>query len=149
MPKDNRSVAEKETDGTPFLVKVERRVSPQAIGFALCGAFEGGSNYWLQAAALERSDFPKEKGLVWYGADHMFDGEFEFTVRYDHPDGEEGEGKGRKTITRADVLKGLELMAVKDPEAFQDLADLEHGNADGDTYDAFLQYVVLGGVVYG
>ena len=146
---NNRAHAERAKDGKQCEVVTTRNGSPLMIGDAMCGAFEGGSNYWLHTANLVRSDFPKEKGLVWYGADHMFDGEFEFEVGFDDPDGEEGEGKGRMVITRADVLKGLELMARHDPEEFNNLADVESSKADASTYDVFMQFVVLGAVVYG
>lgn len=149
MPKTEkkfRSQEERFKDGKPFAVTLA--VSPLMIGYALCGAFEGGSNYWLQTAELLFSDFPKTPGLVWYGADSMFDGEFQFAVGYDDPKLDEGNGKGRKTITRADVIKGLELMAKHSAEHFGDLISL-NGNSDATTYDVFLQYVVLGEVVYG
>lgn len=146
LAKLERTQEERFKDGTPF--KVTIAVSPLMIGYAFCGAFEGGSNYWLQSAELVQSDFPKEKGLVWYGADHMFDGDFIFTVGYDDPAGEEGNGKGRKTLDRSDVIKGLKLMANHSADHFGDLIAL-NGNADATTYDVFMQYVVLGEVVYG
>lgn len=133
-------------------IKTKINLSAQAIGYIFCGAFEGGSNYWLHDAELVTSDIKPDpaRNLVWYGHDEIFEGGFTFKVGYDDPDEDEGEGNGKKTLRYPeDVQKGLELMAEKAPSHFAELADEDNGNPDAITYDVAMQYIILGDCVYG
>lgn len=133
-------------------IKTTLKLSAKAIGYIFCGAFEGGSNYWLQSAELGKSEIrpdPK-RNLVWYGHDEIYEGKFSFKVGYDDPDEDEGEGNGRKTLNYPeDVQKGLQIMAEKYAHHFCELADEENGNPDAITYDVAMQCIVLGDVIYG
>jgi hypothetical protein len=95
-------------------------------------AFEGGSNYWVDFVN-PISEVPPGN-VVWWGRPAFWEGEFAFEIEY------EGD---RKTITRADVAKGVELL----PPTV--VADILLDEGDADTADQFLQYVVLGDVVFG
>lgn len=127
-------------------ITTKTNLSPATICNLFVGAFEGGSNYWLQRADLKLGGARKKKGLVWWGAEAIFAGPYSFEVRYDDPNDADGEGKGRKLLTQDDVAKGLTLMAEKSPEHF---ADIVSENDDNTTHDVFMQYVVLGEIVYG
>lgn len=135
-------------------IKTSLKLSNAAIGYILCGAFEGGSNYWMQDAILKSSEIaldPKNN-VVWYGHDEIYAGKFSFEVGYDDPDSDEGEGngEGRKIINYPeDIQKGLQLMAEKAPRHWKELADEEDGNPDSITYDVAMQYIILGDIVYG
>lgn len=130
---------------------VTQEVNPKLIWNAFVGAFEGGSNYWLQTAVLKFADKkpdPAEK-LVWYGHESLYEGGFTFEVGYDDPDSDQGEGngEGKKLLSYPDdVQKGLALMAAKSPSHF---ADLMAENDDATTHDVLMQYIVLGDIVYG
>lgn len=123
-------------------------LSIQHIYYAVVGAFEGGSNYWLQQADYVGPKTPDAKRkLVWWGHEELYDSTFKMLVTFDDPKKEEGNGKGKKTITWSCMVAALQVMAEKDPRHFGDL--ISDSGADATTYDVFMQYVVLGEVVYG
>jgi hypothetical protein len=120
-------------------------VPAQKIRDQLVASFEGGSNYWLQSAALMKADVhPTER--PWYGCPAVFEKTYEIELGYDDPSGYEGNGRGRKVITDADVRHGLEIMSRDYPDRF---ADVMADRGDADTADVFLQCVLFGRVVYG
>lgn len=127
---------------TAFSARVE--VSAEKIANAIIGAFEGGSTYWVQSgihAGGPTLDSPYYAAPEFYLAPDMA-----IAFRYDDPNKDEGNGKGRKTITRADLQSGLDIMAQKYGSHF---ADLVNENDDASTHDVFLQCVILGDVIYG
>ena len=132
-------------------LNVPTNLKNELICNAFAGAFEGGSNYWLQTAELvfaTNKPDPARK-LVWWGHENLYEAPFTFKVQYDDPDSENGEGngEGEKTLSfPEDVQKGLELMAQKAPRHF---ADLISENDDAETHDVLMQYIVLGDIVYG
>jgi len=133
-------------------IKTTSKLSAKAIGYIFCGAFEGGSNYWMQSADLVTSEHTLDpnNNLVWWGHDELYEKPFTFEVGYDDPDQEEGNGEGRKTLSYPDdVQKGLQIMAEKYPSHFAELADEENGNPDAITYDVAMQCIILGDLVYG
>lgn len=68
-----------------------------------------------------------------------------FRVKYDLEAGEEGEGKGRKSVRAGAVRRGLALMAQHEPGAF---AQFLEGNDDDLTFDTALQFIIFGKLVY-
>jgi len=125
------------------LVPVKVEVSAQKICDQLCAAFEGGSNYWLRAAALIDSLVPPKKGNIWYGQEKIYTPGFRCELGYDDP---EGPGETVKIITWDDLAKGLQIMAEKYPRHFADVID-ETGDAI--TGDVYIQCVIFGEIVYG
>lgn len=127
-------------------VKVETEVSLRRVCDMMIGAIEGGSTYWAQSVkyigAVALAD-----NLYWYDCPELLNqpGEI-FEIRYDDPDKEEGNGKGRKRVTSAAIKRGLSIMANDCPKAF---AEMLSENDDSTTADIFLQCVVLGDVIYG
>lgn len=135
-------------------IKATTNLSDKAIGYILCGAFEGGSNYWLRSAELLKSEITPDpaNNVVWYGHDEIFAAPFSFEVGYDDPDAEglDDDEPARKIINYPeDIQKGLQLMAEKAPRHWQELADEENGNPDAITYDVAMQYIILGDIIYG
>jgi hypothetical protein len=120
-------------------------VPAQKISDQLTASFEGGSNYWLQSAALMKAD-NKPTDRPWYSCPEVFEGAFEVQLGYDDPSEYEGLGNGRKVITDADVRSGLDVMRREHPKQF---AKVMTGDGDADTADAFLQCCLFGEVVYG
>lgn len=120
------------------------KLTPQRVSDLFVGAFEGGSNYWMQSANIIVGKERKEKGLVWWGAPAVFQGDYSFKVSYENP--EKGPTYVSKTLTQDDVAKGAQIMAQKYPEHF---ADIVQDNEDAITADVFMQCIVLGEIVYG
>lgn len=125
-----------------FAVTIQ--VTPRRVCDLLVSAFEGATTYWCHE--VEYQGTFREKAGLWYDDPAILNSELKIKVKYDAPDGKEGEGKGRKTVTLADIRAGLQLMGTKDP---LHLADIVAEKGDGNTADTFWQYVVLGDVVYG
>ncbi len=129
---------------------VELTVKPQDISDLFVAAMEGGSNHWLHTADYRGVVTPEDKGVVWWGSANVFaDQSFSAEIGYDDPEGEEGNGEGKKIITRADIQRGLDLL--KDPEKGNPVAlgRIIAEDYDAEDADTFMQLVVLGEVIYG
>lgn len=130
-------------DGDAVSIIVPATVGWDKIANQIVGALEGGSGDWLTSYVyLSRPDDGKYENPIY--SDPKFWGEggrMKFT--YDHPD-EEGENSLEVGI--GEIKKGLRLMAEKSPKHFMDIM---HENDDAITSDVFMQYVILGEIVYG
>lgn len=125
----------------PLVVKCQR------VQDLICTAFEGGANYWLHSAAFVSGLGPVPSyNVVWYGREGFFAHPFAFDVVFDSPDHAEGNRKGRKRITNADIAPALALMATKYPQHF---ADFLSESEDATTGDVFAQMLILGDLIYG
>lgn len=82
----------------------------------------------------------------WYADPKFWESDFQITVVYDHPDHEEGNRRGGAVIGRAEVQKGLDVMASKYPSHMGDFLSENH---DAETADVWWQCVVLGDIIYG
>jgi hypothetical protein len=139
-------------------IKCEWTVSPERVADMFIGAIEGGSTYWCAGIYWQDYDTPwpvntQEPGVVAYADPTLYTREdFKFEVLEIENevvwDGDRPNAPGlkRHTITSADILKGLQLMADEHNSHFRDLMN---ENDDATTADVFLQLVVLGDVVYG
>lgn len=125
-------------------IAIRKNVTAAMICNAFVGAFEGGSSDWIRRAELVSSEFPKEDGLVWWGAEKLWEGQFEFDLTFDNPD----KGPAQKTVrvTRQMVIEGLQWMADKEADHFLDLVE---ENDDATTHDVFVQCIVFGKTIYG
>ena len=92
---------------SPFTFSIA--LSPRYISHLLVTCFEGGSNDWVTAAVSKNWTRPEGHTTPWYD-DPAYVGsdDFAFEITYDDPNDEEGNGKGSKTITKADVLSAPE-----------------------------------------
>lgn len=125
-------------------MKITLEISPDKIANLFVSAFEGNYSPWLHFA--ESGDAKPARGHLWYSDADVYTKPFAFRLQYDTEDGEEGDGKGRKTIGQADVARGLEAMAQHCP---QRLGEILQGDTDAITADCFLQCIVFGHLVYG
>lgn len=126
-------------------ITINISVSIDKIHNAIIGAFEGGSCYWVHDATLRKGYQRPDDDLVWWGREEVFSQDFEFEARFDDPYKPEGNGAGRKFITNADIPRALELMATRSPKAFSDLMTEDD---DATTHDVFMQYLLLGDIIY-
>jgi hypothetical protein len=129
---------------TNFAVPCTVNVSVNQIAGLICTAFEGGSGYWLHDAKPTLPIDINPDG-IWYSLDSYFEGDFAFEVEFDDPDSDDG-SSATKIIRPADLTPALTLMASKSPRHF---ADIIQDNHDAITADVFMQYLVLGEIVYG
>lgn len=141
----------KANDAAVDMLTVHVALKPDVVENLCCIAFEGGANYWLKTADYT-GEWKKPIGdnLVWWGFSEVFTrARFQAELGYDDPDAEEFNvetNTKKKQITYADLERGLNLMAEKCPIKF---AEAVMGDADADTADVFMQFVVFGDVVYG
>lgn len=131
----------------PFTVTIPFTLSPRRVADMLIGAFEGGSSSWVQGAYASNWSCPEGHRTPWYD-DETFvaSPEFAFEIEYDDPEGEEGAFTATKVITQVEIVAGLEKMAKESTGAFSNILN---ETDDAEDADVFLQYVVLGEIVYG
>lgn len=120
---------------TAMTVKVEHTIDKQRLEDLLVGAFEGGSNYWIQ-----RVDWRSARRDAYEAA---FDDGVTIVVSSERGD---PNGGRKERLDLAAMEKGLQLMADKYP---RHMADLLNGNDDATTADVWLQLCLFGEVVYG
>lgn len=80
------------------------------------------------------------------GATGEWDGPAGLTVKYDREEDNEGDMKGRATIRRADVEKGLAAMMLGQPHLF---GQMLNGNDDMESCDELYQFIIFGKAIYG
>lgn len=128
-------------------MQISIEITTDKIWNAFVSAFEGGSNYWShEVNPIKGGEYTKD-GVVWWGHEAWFAGDWQMELRYDQESDKEGDGTGRKMIGPAEVKAGLEAMVTECPTAFGDL--ISEFGGDAVAADAFLQCVVFGKVIYG
>lgn len=120
-------------------MKVKITVPLKTITHAVIDALEFGSSYWLDRFELDQHSVVLAR--PWYATEALWeDPKLAIKVAF------AGEGAvEHRRLGAADFAKGLQAMAKGSPRHF---ADLVGEGADGITSDVFLQYVVLGEVVF-
>jgi hypothetical protein len=136
---EGKHMSESEKKDPDISVVVSTAISFQTIADTMCSAVEGGSNYWCEKLRTKDQD----KFEHWYAdKDFYANPDFSFTVY----DGEADRGKKKKVVGRAELERGLKVMAEKYPHHF---ADMIAENGDANTGDILLQCMAFGEVVYG
>ena len=130
-----------------FTFTASQTILAKDLADLIVTAFEGGSAYWCQSAKLIK--FPEydpgpDPGPR-YSHPQVYEGDFQFEVGYDDPDGV-ANADGKKLIGPAEMQAGLTVFAEKYPSHFADFIKEEY---DAETADVFWQCVVLGDLVYG
>lgn len=137
---------------------VTRDVAPYDVAVALCSGFEGGIGYWaeivgykepasldvtLAKLSAEQYDHAKEDtSRVYRYIDYPLNKGGAVILR----DCEGSEGCESWTLTLAKIKTGLQIMADKYPNHFNDLVGC---NGDAITGDVFIQCCLFGEIVYG
>lgn len=111
---------------------VKTSISVERIEDMLCGAFEGGSNYWARLI-VEGDDVKKE--------DAYFGWLEQGILKVEDPEDEK-----TYPLDIESIKKGLKVMAEKFTRHFNDFVN---ENDDAETADVFLQCCVFGDVIYG
>ncbi len=136
-----------------YTAKVTREhdITAQQICDLVVTAFEGGSNYWIEAADLAyptRSDEVWQKRAKlespWYASRDLYELP-RWTIRITVSEEDEPAERFRE-LTRERVTIGLNILGT---EYHDHLLEILEDNADADTADAFLQCALFGGIVFG
>lgn len=115
-------------------VIVPMEFDQERIAGLLCGAFEGGSNYWCSKVYRIKGE---HHGFM---SDDIASGAVSVFGVFDQEEGK------RHICRSSDLAKGLQIMAEKYPRHF---ADFLSENGDATTGDVFFQCVVFGDAIYG
>ncbi len=122
-------------------IELVLKVSHERINDLICGAFEGGSNYWYCIGSFNYPDGETKESLG-IEFEHMElpmkGGSLTITVE------EEDDGK-IYTLDKEACIRGLKVMAEKYPEHF---ADWRNEDDDATTADVYLQCCLFGEIVY-
>jgi hypothetical protein len=126
------------------------------IANTLASAFEGGANYWIAeidpkappAAKLVRH-FPGLGNGVYPHIDYPLSEGGRMLMKCSEDQPNPARKDGRWVLDRAAIAKGLGVMAAKYPRHFNNMIDEEHGNADAETGDVFVQCCFFGEIVFG
>lgn len=120
-------------------------ISRERVADLLCGALEGGSNYWYNLPDLtEVKRFTKSmvaSPLVDKIINAVYDHNVSVPV-FDIEDDENHLGD----FNLANIARGEELMSQNFPDCFGDILKEQD---DAETADVWFQLVVMGEVVYG
>ena len=106
-------------------------VTADDIREILVGAFEGGSNYWLDAVSVVDDDYKTGK----YASDVVGLGGELILKTFDND---------TKRLTKKMMVKGIQKYIYEGGKHFPFT-----GSADAYTYDTILQYALFDEIVYG
>lgn len=138
-------------------VKIE--VSADRIAQLFASAIEGGdpvttasrggwcSGIDLKSASFDIGSLPKEPATTtaWWTMPEFFETGADITIEIAEVDDESTGHETTHTIKRADIARGLEVMAAKYPHRFTQLLTDEQ---DAPCADAFLQSMLFGDEKY-
>ena len=105
-------------------------VTDDHLDSILVGAFEGGSNYWIEGIKVAKDDYKGKK----YASECVAAGG-ELWIYTD--------GDGKHLLTKNSLINGLQMYL--DENKYQNWPD----GGDSQTSDLILQYALFGEVVYG
>ena len=125
----------------PMKLPLKLNIERESIEDLLCGALEGGSNYWYMIVDRKEPN-PKPEFLHEYP---MRGGSLTFVDLEDSDDLDNPEIK-KFVLDKATMIKGMQQMAAKYPGHF---ADFQQENTDANTFDCFLQCCLFGEEIYG
>jgi len=119
------------------------RISRGRVADLLVTAFEGGINYWGEIAKYEKPEeltFRTDPEHVYKYVDYPLNAGGAVILQ-------DAEDASERWRLDADAIeRGLNLMAANSPDQFQNFLG---ENEDAETADVFVQYAVLGEIVYG
>lgn len=124
---------------------INHEISNETIMDLLSLALEGGSNYWysdVDTGEPPVHDFPPSyMEYDWWQTWPLMGGSIRITERYTE------DGTLTVHVLNGELIKkGLKLMSQKSPWHFSNIVG---DNMDIETGDVFLQYCLLGEIVYG
>lgn len=129
-------------------MKIIVEVTPDNLCDLFTTCFEGGYSPWLKSAdwIYPTRDALPQDNVVWWGHKEFFQDMFEFGIKFDRPEDEEGAGKGKMIITPGMVSAGLTQATKQCPKIWGRFISEDYDALDA---DAIVQCIVFGEVIYG
>lgn len=141
-------------------VTVTTEVTLRRIADLMCSCIEGGYSQWCLGIYLKTPDLDgeivealaEEKHAasdtgIWYNIEKLYGrDDLAIEVLEDEDDCGDREKAKKHILTKASIVKGLQLFAEKYPRHWNDFIT---ENDDAITADSWLQVTVLGDIVYG
>ena len=120
-------------------------INRERVSDLLCGALEGGSNYWYYLPKLKKdlnsTEAMNDQPLVDRIITAVYDHNISVSVYdYENPSDKLGE------FNLENIARGEKLMAENHKEHFANVIDEED---DAETADVWFQLVVMGELVFG
>lgn len=141
------------------MATVEHEFTEQEIWYQIVGAFEGGSNYWIESVDEQTpKDYKRIKPseMPWMAMKdieyHTETKTYAYTSQLPVLGGSftiqemDGYNHNPNPINHETIKAGLAIMAEKAPKHFHDMIE-ETGDAI--TSDVFLQMCAFGEIIYG
>lgn len=116
-----------------FKITFIAEISLQRLNDILIGAFEGGSNYWIENIKRSNDDLK-------YYADFLTSDKGFLIIQ------ENDRNEGKYKVAKNDVILAAQLMALQYPWHFKDLLN---ETDDATTSDVLLQLATFKVVIYG
>lgn len=132
-----------------IVIEIKHEFSNEDIASLLADALETSSKYWMQLGARDKRKKPVNFLNTKAGEEHFTHISFpmneggEITI-IEHDDDKEVEHK----LNLAKIRRGLKRMARSEKYAFR-FQNIVKGDYDATDSDCFLQFCVLGEVIYG
>lgn len=120
-------------------------VPAERVANCFIGGMESGYSPWFGGVLAKSGTF--SPAGIWYAEAEFFANPFTITVKYDSGEDDEGSFASQKVITNADLPKALALMAQGTYATH--FGDLMSERDDAETHDVFMQFLILGEVIYG
>ena len=131
-----------------FTVEVKHEFSNKDISLLLADALEMSSRYWMEVAGRDKRLKPLNFANTESGDEHFTHISFPMNVGgYITIVDTENENK-EHVLDLSAIEKGLRLMAKDKTYAFR-FSNIVKGDYDATDSDCFLQFAVLGEVLYG
>jgi hypothetical protein len=129
---------------------IKKQLTQELLETVLCGALEGGSNYWYYLGDIDSKHFTKGVPLVDNLAKSFFlDNEYALKV-YDIESVDEDEDEDNAEllgeVNASSIIRAFELLEQSYPQAYHNIMN---ENEDADDCDIWFQLAVMGDVVYG
>jgi len=112
-------------------------LSAKRVCDMMVGAFEGGSNYWVEGAIQTAGKVDPEEKVVWWGQEGFWASDFKVELATEDDD---------EVLTPDKILKGQQILLEKFPRRW---AEIVGETDDAETADVFLQVCLFGEVRYG
>lgn len=133
-------------DKLKFVVDIKRDLTYKRLADVLVGAFEGGSNYWIETADAitpTSREFIYDEHVLWTRYEHPFNpgGGVEIIISEEDPP------DNKVILNLATIKRGVELLSKS--EHAHTLNEIVEESDDAGTSDCFLQLCLFGDVIYG
>jgi len=131
----------------PLEITITHTILAERVADLLVGAFEGGSDYWMERVVLARPDEAEATERVWEEREELGGSNAFYSAIFTRSGGvriytDDGHAY---SLTRGALVRGLATLAKDYAHHFQDFVE---GSDDATTSDVFLQVCLFDEVRY-